>query len=430
MTILRTLLITASLVVTASLVRGQFLLEDVIVETYYISDAADAQTEVGGTLEEGSVTYRVYVQLSEDVRLRALFGTANHTFRVSSTAPIFNNTDRGELWGHEIPDNRLDENTVALDSWLSFGGATDEHWGILKTEDVDGSIIGGAEHEDGLLISELAGIPLTEADGLFSTEDSGPVNLFVTGDDPAAVFGEETAANSFESNNFRAQIQSWELEEVNNRILIAQFTTAGELEFELNIEVVAPNGDIVRFVSSDDVLGENEIFTSLLTYPPVCGCTDPYFLEYDPAAGCDDGSCVTPIVFGCNDPAACNFDPEVNFNVPELCCILPDNCDGLDPDLICDGAVNTGDIDFGVQVSVYPNPARDQLNIELPTPSGETIFVELHNSAGTLVRRLNFVPQSAQTTLLIPLHDLTEGLYFINLQYSGNNFGTKVLRTR
>ena len=40
------------------------------------------------------------------------------------------------------------------------------------------------------------------------------------------------------------------------------------------------------------------------TYP---GCTDSTFCNYNPEAGCDDGSCENESCFGCTDPLACNF---------------------------------------------------------------------------------------------------------------------------
>lgn len=41
----------------------------------------------------------------------------------------------------------------------------------------------------------------------------------------------------------------------------------------------------------------------------IVGCTDPIACNYNPNAGCDDGTCVQP---GCTDPIACNF----NVNAP------------------------------------------------------------------------------------------------------------------
>jgi hypothetical protein len=42
------------------------------------------------------------------------------------------------------------------------------------------------------------------------------------------------------------------------------------------------------------------------------GCTDPSFIEYDPNANLDDGSCQTLIVEGCTDDVASNYNPDAN----------------------------------------------------------------------------------------------------------------------
>lgn len=43
------------------------------------------------------------------------------------------------------------------------------------------------------------------------------------------------------------------------------------------------------------------------TYP---GCDDPLACNYDPEAGCSDGSCEYESCVGCTDPIACNYDPD------------------------------------------------------------------------------------------------------------------------
>ena len=45
-----------------------------------------------------------------------------------------------------------------------------------------------------------------------------------------------------------------------------------------------------------------------ITVADLEGCTSPDFLEFNPQATIDDGSCSTPVVFGCTDLEACNFD--------------------------------------------------------------------------------------------------------------------------
>ena len=45
---------------------------------------------------------------------------------------------------------------------------------------------------------------------------------------------------------------------------------------------------------------------------PPSGCTDPGFVEYNPMAIVDDGSCLTPVILGCLDSTAFNYDPLAN----------------------------------------------------------------------------------------------------------------------
>jgi len=261
--------------------------------------------------------------------------------------------------------------------------------------DTDGSEVGGIYHEDGLLLS------LETADGLLSTVSSGLENFFVNGDSPATAFGEETAANEFSSTNFRAQIASFELEEAENNFLVAQFTTKGEISFCLNFEVVTPLGDLVKLVGSDEILNEDEEFSPFLKFPLQCGCTDPDYLEYDQAAGCDNGSCSTLIVFGCNDLEACNYNPNVNFNVPDLCCILPDNCDGLDPDIICPSVVSVEELNKAFSTAIYPNPTRGNLMVDFALAKAQPLVVYVLNSVGEIIYELNVKNQSAIFTLSI-----------------------------
>lgn len=78
---------------------------------------------------------------------------------------------------------------------------------------------------------------------------------------------------------------------------------------------------------------------------PVCGdflgCTDPFYMEFDPYAPGDDGSCMTLKVWGCTYDAASNFDPAANIDdgscVVETGVACPGDLDG-------DGTVATPDL--------------------------------------------------------------------------------------
>jgi len=71
--------------------------------------------------------------------------------------------------------------------------------------------------------------------------------------------------------------------------------------------------------------------------PPVMGCMDPMYLEFNPLADTDDGSCTTLRVFGCTDSLMYNYDSLANTMA-----LIP-NCDFTLTlyDLIGDGWVGS-----------------------------------------------------------------------------------------
>ncbi len=406
--------------------------ESVFVELYYLSDANDATDVTGGTLVEGSRTYRVFIDLCDSCALRALYGSVGHPFVLQATAPFFNNIDRGRTFGHLINNGALDEQTTALDSWLSIGAASNQRAGVLKEDDTDGSIVGGVQNDGGsamipggLLVNDVPdmGFALTDRDGLSPSPSSPlfPPNFNVIGDDPTSVFNDQTLSNEFISEDFRMGCSTPGVKgpTPENRVLVAQLTTAGELEFELNVEVERPDGTVARYVARDTLLTDGEIPNGLLRYPPECGCTDPDFLEYDPSAGCDNGSCATAIVFGCLDPEACNFSTTANFNIPQLCCYSAENCNGLDIALLCPqlGIDTDGSDEQGLKV--HPNPTHGPLVIPgpfLPVRSG-TIHVT--DIAGRVVHSVVFDGGHGRDRIAIDISMLPGGTYLLRWDSPG-----------
>jgi hypothetical protein len=357
-------------------------LEDIIVETYYVSDANDATDADGGSLPVGSTTYRIYVDMAPGYELQAVYGNSDHTLRIETTTLFFNNEDRGEATGDAIGNNRLGDNTVALDSWLTLGAASNAHLGVLKSLDTDGSIIGGANNDGGsagiaggLLTNAdpAAGIPLTAADGL------------IPGSIPSGVVGVGLPASPFVDSNdgpsFIVTGGAWSVLEgvvgptPENQVLIAQITTDGDLSFELNVQIQGPGGQVEQYVSSNPLAGE-QLFNGLtFPAPAVPGCTSSTACNFDSNATDDDGSCIEPVagcqecnaandglvivdtdgdgvcdadeVAGCTTVGACNYD--VAATDDDGSCIIPvANCsacnatnDGLEPidtdgDGVCD----------------------------------------------------------------------------------------------
>jgi hypothetical protein len=409
-------------------------LEKVIVETYYISDANDATDTTGGYLEEGSTTYRIYIDLAKGSTITKLYGDANHILRFTGSDIIFNNKADGQTFAKEFSKGRLQENTVALDSWLTLGQTTknsQKTFGILKTSDSNGSFIGGSNNDGGsaaiaggLLVNNnsLAGIPLITNDGLDTSSltlsswgDYGIIDVATQTD--STIFGSLITGNEFISYN--AGLQNSGTSGVNadsNEVLIAQITTKGEISFQLNIEVVDSTGTIIHYVSTDSILvaANNEVYSRWLTYPyeQICGCPDPHYLEYIADRDCDNvDSCQTIIVFGCMDTLACNYDPAANYNMSSLCC-YPGYCNDRDLEVVCPDA-DSGQR-FGL-VNLYPNPAEDNLTIHATAVEESEVLYSVVNSFGTDMVSGRLYINNRNSLQNIDISLLEPGLYLLKI---------------
>jgi hypothetical protein len=405
-------------------INTQAQIQNVIVEKYYVADANDIANTGGGQLQPGAITYRVYVDLSAGSKISRLFADSSHLLIFKSSQPFFNNDTlssfNGGTYGFKINRNDLPISTVGLDSWISIGAATNKHHGILKTEDTNGSEVGGNNNDQNLLSNTdpSAGIPLTTQDGLVLSSVLVS-NYLVGGDLPAinslndsTIFGSDTAT-AFISANATLQFNGGLLGQgPSNNVLIGQFTTAGQLEFELNITVIDSTGATVNYVASgNDTVIQGVAFKSLpiLKYPPQCGCLDPNYIEYSAQNACSDSSkCLTLVKLGCMDMLACNYDADANYSVPEMCC-YPGYCNDRDIAFVCP------DINSGNRLmSVYPNPATSDITISLDGNKniGDTQFILL-NSFGKEIMNFSDNVSEGSWTKNISLTNLVSGIYIL-----------------
>ena len=402
----------------------QAQIQNVIVEKYYVADANDIANTDGGQLQPGAVTYRVYVDLSAGSKISRMFADSSHLLIFKSSQPFFNNDTlssfNGGTYGFKINRNDLAISTVGLDSWISIGAATNKHHGILKTEDTNGSEVGGNNNDQNLLSNTdpSAGIPLTTQDGLVLSSVLVS-NYLVGGDLPAinslndsTIFGSDTAT-AFISANATLQFNGGLLGQgPSNNVLIGQFTTAGQLEFELNITVIDSTGATINYVASgNDTVIQNSIYKSLplLKYPPQCGCLDPNYIEYNAQNACNDSSkCLTLVKLGCMDTLACNFDADANYSVPEMCC-YPGYCNDRDIVFVCP------DIATGNRImSVFPNPTNNDITINLEggENSDLTQFI-LMNSFGKELLNFTDIVSEGTWSKSISLANLVSGVYIL-----------------
>lgn len=426
-------------------------IEKVIVETYYVSDSLDATDTIGGLLEAGSVTYRVYIDMAPGVKLRKIYGDQNHPLKFSSTEPFFNNRADGLSFAKDFNKTRLQENTVALDSWLTLGQTTrvaaKTYFGVLKSQDVSGSFIGGLNNDggsagvaDGLLSNSdpLAGIPLTLADGMdtmntlpTSWADYGFAND-TTGVD-STIFSSAKRGTDFMS--YHAALQNSGVMGVNpdsNQVLVAQLTTKGQISFDLNVEVevpASPDPIIVKYVSSfapGEMNSDTLKLSPFLKYPASCGCTDPNYLEYNAAFTCaNNDSCRNRIVFGCMDMNACNYDPNANFNIQGMCC-YPGNCADRDIAAVCP-SLNEGRL-TETELSIYPDPASDQISVKFTIPIEQTTRCMVYNVVGETVFSKDYGFVSGTVSDEINISGFPAGVYFFNLISGGDVKTMKIVK--
>ncbi|MBI1266282.1 MAG: hypothetical protein GC193_02500 [Cryomorphaceae bacterium] len=361
---MKNLLTSIVLLLSTGVVFGQGL-EDIIVETYYISDANDATDTDGGFLPEGSVSYRIYVDMAPGYEVQAVYGNSNHTLRISTSTFFFNNEDRGATTGTGIALNRFDDNTVAADTYVTLGGPTATTLAVLKSEDTNGAVA----NSDGFMQSTnpLAGIPMSVQDGM------------IPGSLPSAVVSVGLDLSMFDNENSSVSLLSnggaWSVLEgvvgptPTNRVLLAQITTDGDLEFELNIQLGTPTGGVEQYVASNPI--GNEQFFAGLTFPSlgVDGCTSATACNYNPSANNDDGSCLEPVA-GCSE---CNgADLELIDSDGDGICDA-DDCLG---DFNGDGTISSADL--LVFVSQFGCSSNCTANLDAdPSVSGSDFLVFL-----------------------------------------------------
>jgi hypothetical protein len=325
-------------------------LENIIVETYYVSDANDATVDAdGGILPVGSVTRRVYVDMLPGYKLQAVYGSPApnfHEMRIATTTLFFNNEDRGAITP-TYTKTQARGITVMLDTWLSVGAACTGQMGVLKTAD-DG--VATNVNNDGVLLNAhpAAGIPLTEQDGLLQVTGLTPVNVtFVGGVEGQAAqfFDAENAGSVFSTFDgaWSALTGASGPNPETNQVLIAQITTDGTLTFELNVQLRSPEGAIERYVASNPVAAE--ILFPALTY---------------------------------NSDLVTNIGEQTN-QVEEL--------------------------------NIYPNPVADVLNINTEFKSGKLGRYSIYSMRGDRVWAQTLVGGQALTT--IDVSDLAKGQYVL-----------------
>jgi hypothetical protein len=236
-------------------------LEGIVVEKFYVSTKADNAGKLySGDLPEGSVTYRIYVDLKPGFRFQAAYGSPQHPLVIESTENFYNHLEDGNTHPNIIPERTYKKNITLLDSWLSAGACAEGHLGILKEYDdtISDKFIG---FEKGYFKGKKKSVPLYDVDGMKRSAVL-PVPTFFQMDFLSKVIGTTTSEKRIHSDNGawaalgKGAVGADSLS--TNCVLIAQLTTEGELSFELNLLIGAPNGSSQKYVARNPITEESE----------------------------------------------------------------------------------------------------------------------------------------------------------------------------
>lgn len=269
---------------SSGVIKAQLGLEDVIIETYYVANANDIAFSGVDPLPAGAKTYRMYVDMAPGWELQAIYGATNvgtgevDTLVFRSTAPFWNHTDFGGLYGYNIQASRLDDNTVGLDSWLSTGrssgssGGTSAVLEVLPSEDTNGALPTHPHTPANLLINTdpLAGLPLTTEDGNL------PFTSSITWTATPGLEGIlDPVLNNVNSSALEVVVVDGALgvtvslvgPTAANRVCIGQFTTAGVLSGQINLQLRRISDNLVeQYVAATP--GAGQFTDPALTFGP------------------------------------------------------------------------------------------------------------------------------------------------------------------
>jgi PKD repeat protein len=79
------------------------------------------------------------------------------------------------------------------------------------------------------------------------------------------------------------------------------------------------------------------------------------------------------------------------------------------------------------KINIFPNPLRDHLNISINSDQDCTLNLTIYNSNGKLVRLFKQKKMAAQSLISIPISDLQNGIYFVNMSTPEQSQTKKVI---
>lgn len=346
-------------------------IDAIIVEKYYVANAADSlnadnQGAVVPLVSGKSITYRVYLDMAAGYKFSLLKGNATHPLIIKTTTAFYNDPNNGvEIGAQSISATNIKKNTVLIDSWLTTGGVSAGKVGVLESEDTDGTL----GNTQGILQNNPGGAygsPINGSggkDGLIVATPASPTTLgFGGAGTPSEIF-DQTAGGTFSVTNGAMSILGGGLGfGSNNTILLGQFTTDGDFSFELNIQLIKPGGS-----TADEYVASNPTSTETL-FP---------------------GLIYPSVVTGVNK--------------------------------INDLSSST--------ITIYPNPAKDEFTFSIKdTKASANNSYSIYDVTGHLIANKDLGKISGDFSETVNIAQYSSGLYFLTLSLDGIKSTKKIIK--
>ena len=267
-------LLLIAVVFTSFLSFCQVGLEGIVVEKFYVSDAADsidaADNGAMYPLHVGSTTYRVYANLLPDYNVQAIFGSVEHMLNVHTTTAFYNDPNYSFKIYQGTSVNATKKNTTLIDSYFTIGGVAMGLCGVLKTEDTDGTI----GNNQGILANNdpLAGLAIMGIDGVDGLMPGEPAVPNSVGINNSLDVLDQSVGNDITmSNSAIAVLGGMAGVTPSNHVLLGQFTTDGVFSFRLNLQLGTPVSGVSQVFVPDSATGAELVDTTLVytSLPPV-----------------------------------------------------------------------------------------------------------------------------------------------------------------
>jgi len=362
-------------------------IDSIIVEKFYIANAADAANSANNSaipelIAGKSIAYRVYIDMADGWKFVQLKGNSVHTLKISTTTAFYNDPNNGVTLGAQATSTtNIKKNTVMLDSYLTTGGVAAGKVGVVEEDDTDGSV-GNAQSILQNNPSGIYGLPINSGnavvantiarDGMISGTPAVNTTLGFDGaDSHLDVFTDNAAVGTFSVNTGGMAILGGGLGfGPNNRMLIGQFTTDGDLSFEMNFQLLDPTSKVKEFVANN---------------PTVT------------TAGIQEEE-----HFGLTYPVKTNTTTNVK---------------------------STNNVSSSSNITIYPNPAKDAFVISINNAEeSNNNFYSVYDVKGTLIAHETLGKIAGNYNQTINIKNYASGLYMVSINLNGTMTTKKLIK--